>query len=105
MLKNDFPFIRMVILIQQLDKKRVKIGGRNLRSKFLKIFGSGSKSELKYHLFRVQIDGKRLCLQEKGLEIVKNSDFRGQNLRSKFGVEIFETFWVGVKVGIKILSF
>ena len=79
MLKNDFPFIRMVILIQQLDKKRVKIGGRNLRSKFLKIFGSGSKSELKYHLFRVQIDGKRLCLQEKGLEIVKNRDFRGQN--------------------------
>ena len=79
MLKNDFPFIRMVILIQQLDKKGVEIGGRNLRSKFLKIFGSGSKSELKYHLFRVQIDGKRLCLQEKGLEIVKNRDFRGQN--------------------------
>ena len=79
MLKNDFPFIRMVILIQQLDKKRVKIGGRNLRSKFLKIFGSGSTSELKYHLFRVQIDGKRLCLQEKGIEIDKNSDFRGQN--------------------------
>ena len=52
-------------------------GGRNLRSKFLKIFGS--KSESKYHLFRVQIDGKRLCLQEKGLEIVKNSDFGGQN--------------------------
>ena len=79
MLKNDFPFIRMVILIQQLDKKRVKIGGRNLRSKFLNFFGSGSKSELKYHLFRVQIDGKLLCLQEKGLGIVKNSDFRGQN--------------------------
>ena len=52
MLKNDFPFIRMVILIQQLDKKRVKIGGRNLRSKFLKVFGSGSKSELKYHFLR-----------------------------------------------------
>ena len=48
-----------------------------MRSNFLKIFGS--KSELKYHLFRVQIDGKRLCLQEKGLEIVKNSVFRGQN--------------------------
>ena len=48
-----------------------------MRSKFLKNFGS--KSESKYHLFRVQIDGKRLCLQEKGLEIVKNSDFRGQN--------------------------
>ena len=75
MLKNDFPFIRMVILIQQLDKKRVKIGGRNLRSEFLNFFGSGSKSELKYHLFRVLIDGKRLCLQEKGLEIVKNCDF------------------------------
>ena len=79
MLKNDFPFIRMVILIQQLDKQGVEIGGRSLRSKFLKIFGSGSKSELKYHLFRVQIDGKRLCLQEKGLGIVKNSDFRDQN--------------------------
>ena len=78
MLKNDFPFIRMVILIHQLDKKGVEIGGRNLRSKFLKIFGSGSKSELKYHLFRVQIDGKCLCLQEKGLEIAKNSDVWAQ---------------------------
>ena len=79
MFKNDLPFIRMVTLIQQMDKKRVKIGSRNLRSKLLKFFGSGSKSELKYHLFRVQIDGKRLCLQEKGLEIVKHSDFWGQN--------------------------
>ena len=79
MLKNDFPFIRMVILIHQLDKKGVEIEGRNLRSKFLKNSGSGSKSELKYHLFRVQIDGKHLCLQEKGFKTVKNSDFRGQN--------------------------
>ena len=67
------------MLIQQRHKKGVEIGGRNLRSKFLKIFGSGSKSELKYHLFRVQIDGKPLCLQEKGLGIVKNSDFGNQN--------------------------
>ena len=79
MLKNDFPFIRMVILIQQLDKKGVEIGGRNLGSKFLKKIGSGSTPELTYHLFRVQIDGKRLCLQAKELKIVKNSDFRGQN--------------------------
>ena len=90
MLKNDFPFIRMVILIQQLDKKRVKIGGRNLRSKFLKIFGS--KSESKYHLFRVQIDGKRLCLQEKGFEIVKNSDFRGQNKVFLILIKILKSF-------------
>ena len=29
----------------------------------------------------------------------------GQNWRSKFEVQIFEDFWVGVKVGIKIPSF
>ena len=92
MLKNDFPFIRMVILIQQLDKKGVEIGGRNLRSKFLKIFGPGSKLKLKYHLFRVQIDGKRLCLQEKGLEIVKNSDSGDQNEVFLILIKILENF-------------
>ena len=46
---------------------------------FLKIFGSGSKLELKNHFCRVQIDGKRLCLQERGLDIDKNNDFGGQN--------------------------
>ena len=90
MLKNDFPFIRMVILIQQLDKKGVEIGGRNLSSNFLKNSRSGSKSELKYYLFRFQIDGKRLCLQEKGLEIVKNSDFRGQNAIFLKSMKIFK---------------
>ena len=79
MLKNDFPVIRMVILVQQLDKKGSKLEVEIWSRNFSKFFGSGSKSELKYHLFRVQIDGKCLCLQEKGLEIVKHSDFWGQN--------------------------
>ena len=82
----------MVILIQQLDKKEIEIGGRNLESKFLKKIGSGSKPELKYHLFRVQIDGKRLCLQEKGLEIVKNNDFRGQNAILLILIKILKIF-------------
>ena len=96
MLENYFPFIRMVILMQQLDKKGVEIGGRNLRSKFLKIFGSGSKSELKYHLFKVQIDGKRLCLQEKGLENVKNTNFWPQHevfLILIKVLKVFEQIW------------
>ena len=80
MAKNDFPFIRMVIRMQQGTKNDVEIWDRNVGSKLLIfVVGSGSKLELKYNLFRVQNDGKCFCLQEKGLEIIKKADFGVQN--------------------------